>query len=300
MGHQFTGPTDLNVSLISGSFAENPPSEVHEWTLKALATTTSGSTNKGTLAVDTGTTIHPYGHIALSFSQISRRPAPCTSSGSSAVLTGSLSANISFHTLSAAWGDAGTRGRTVIFPGMTTVSINRDCRNPFTPSACRTGEEWQSSEFQTQQNGKTVSDAFFVGGKIPNPKGKIVGAIAAGRFTFLTKPEGERQDLLIDVTSLQKYDAIANTLQVKSFHGPALLFTGGATLTGQGQPSTATPEACTTAHGKAMQNSNRFDATWTNATGNPMVAHLSWSGNITIPDSTVNNEGGITVLTVTP
>jgi hypothetical protein len=51
-----------------------------------------------------------------------------------------------------------------------------------------------------------------------------------------------------------------------------------------------------TSKGTATQNDTTYDSSWTNASG-PLVAHMTWGGNISVPDE---QEGRIDLYTVAP
>jgi hypothetical protein len=117
-----------------------------------------------------------------------------------------------------------------------------------------------------------------------------------GRITEPSTSGGQRGDSLVDVTALQKFDSAAGTLRIRSYHGPRPFFTGGAMLAAEGPPTVEAPQACAEAKGTAHEVDTLYNSGWTNEAGAPLVAHMSWGGNITVPDL---QEGRIDVYTVT-
>lgn len=76
---RFTGPVDVDVALTKYGAQGTTPSETHDWSLFLKGQTTTGGTDKGTLAIHTGSIMHPYGQLDLAFTEASRRPDACTS-----------------------------------------------------------------------------------------------------------------------------------------------------------------------------------------------------------------------------
>jgi hypothetical protein len=295
--HRFTGPVDIDLALTKYGAQGGTPSETHDWALLLKGQTTTGNADNGTLAIHTGSIMNPYGRVDLTFTQTSRKPEAC-SSGSGAILTGTLSASVVFHTMTKAWGDVSTKGVKVRFPGDTTVALYGNCIAKAIPGPCTSGRSWYSQQYMIMHGGVNAGNEDFSGHAFSNSKGKTLGVETATRTIYLSRLNGQRHDTLIDVTALQKYNPVANTIQVKAYRGPTVLFTGSVLISGQ-TDATSKPSECRTGKGNATQNETDYSALWANTAGNPLTAHLSWGGNITVPDSTPGvPQAAILVFTV--
>lgn len=186
-----------------------------------------------------------------------------------------------------AWGDVSTKGVKVRFPAGTTISLYGNCVLKPVSGPCQTGRSWSSQDYTFKRGSVTIGDEFFSGHAFSDSNGKTVGVVEATSTIYLSRLKGQRHDTLVDVTALQKYDPVANTIQVKAYRGPAVLFTGGGLISGQ-QDAIDRPTPCRSAKGSATQTETDYSALWTNSAGNPLTAHMSWGGNITVPDSAPN------------
>lgn len=282
--HHFGGPIDIGFDLVYGNLSYNPPYEDHGWSFTLPSGTSFGSATKGVFMADTGATMHPYGMLKLSFTQVTRKPDRCTS-GSGAILTGTLSALFTLHTLSKNWGDVNSKGRFMSLPGPNQLALYGNCASKRETPTCDSTVSWSSPEIPFMKGNTEIGNEELAGYAAVNSQGTKIGTIEAGRDYYLTKPKGQRSDRLFDVTARQAYNSTTKVLQVRAYRGKAILFTGSATLTGE-TASTATPETCrlSTGKGTATETYTSYLANFTNGSGAPLTAHMSWGGNITIPN----------------
>ncbi|HEV3310394.1 MAG TPA: hypothetical protein VG815_07740 [Chloroflexota bacterium] len=293
---KFTGTTSFGFTLTKGAAEYVSPSESHNWSFDMPSSILSGNLKKGDMQANTAVAMRPFGEAKVSFTQTSRKPESC-SSGSGAIVSGSLTAVLNLHTLSAAWGSVTSKGSSLTFPGPSQLVLYGNCQTKDPVQACQVGRTWESAQNVVNKNGVEVSDSRFSGAVFPSEHGKTVGILTADRAVYLTNPQGQRDDELVDVSALQKYDPAAGTIQIKSFHGPVPYFTGGGTMKADGSGNKEPPQACAGSNGTMAQVADTlYFSGWTNQAGSPMVAHMSWGGNISVPDL---DEGRIDVYALT-